>query len=252
MEQIKNSSVRQCCLFVWLSVSNLLFIRYNKTIKSSKFSFLSKFYTQQVEHPAEPTATMTQPLTRGRKWINGYISSMKWMIKPLFVWLSTCLMAVFQSKSLCTRVTKVVKIATLLSIYSYIRQVQYFLPLPSSVGCPLCSTKELDTLNWRLWWITFEVRSLYRCTGFIPGQSSFQVWIERLKHEEYSLKAVVGKMVLVTGCFFFFCLFFFFFFTLKMFTFVFTTMISLCVYHIFHFIVLLQKEADLINVLLQQ
>lgn len=61
---------------------------------------------------------------------------------------------------------------TLLSIYSYIKQVQYFLPLPSSVGCPLCSTKGPDTLNWRLWWIAFEVRSLYRCRGFIPAQSS--------------------------------------------------------------------------------
>lgn len=63
---------------------------------------------------------------------------------------SICLMAVFQGKSLCTRVTKVAKIVSPLSIYSYIKQVQYFLPLPSSVGCPLSFTKELDTLNWSL------------------------------------------------------------------------------------------------------
>lgn len=91
---------------------------------------------------------------------------------------SDCLMAVFQGKSLCTRVTKVAKIVSPLSIYSYIKQVQYFLPLPSSVGCPLSQTKELDTLNWSLWWIAFEVRSLYRYTGFIPAQPSSQHWID--------------------------------------------------------------------------
>lgn len=77
---------------------------------------------------------------------------------------------------------------TLLSIYSYIKQVQYFLPLPTSVGCLLCSTKGPDTLNWRLWWIAFEVRSLYRCRGFIPAQSSSRLWIDSWKScEDQSL-----------------------------------------------------------------
>lgn len=70
------------------------------------------------------------------------------------------------------------KVVSPLSIYSYIKQVQYFLPLPSSVGCLLSQTKELDTLNWSLWWIVFEVRSLYRYIGFIPAQPGFQPWID--------------------------------------------------------------------------
>lgn len=63
------------------------------------------------------------------------------------------------------------------SVFGYFRQVQYFLPLPSSVGLPLSPTKERDTLNRRMWWIALEVRSLYRCTGFIPAQPSSQPWI---------------------------------------------------------------------------
>lgn len=70
------------------------------------------------------------------------------------------------------------KVVSPLSIYSYIKQVQYFLPLPSSVGCLLSQTKELDTLNWSLWWIVFEVRSLYRYIGFIPAQPGFQPSID--------------------------------------------------------------------------
>lgn len=63
------------------------------------------------------------------------------------------------------------------SVFGYFRQVQYFLPLPSSVGLPLSPTKEGDTLNRRMWWIALEVRSLYQCTGFIPAQPSSQPWI---------------------------------------------------------------------------
>lgn len=92
-----------------------------------------------------------------------------------------CLCVNKRSETLLTQMTKVAKIATLLSIYSYIRQVQYFLPLPSSASCPLSPTKDGDRLNWRPWWIAFEVRSLCRCTGFIPAQSSFQDWIDSPK-----------------------------------------------------------------------
>lgn len=91
---------------------------------------------------------------------------------------SKCLLAAFKAKSPCTRVTKVAKIVPPLSSYSYIKQVQCFLSLPSSVGRPLSPTKELDTLNWSLWWIAFEVRKLYQYTGFTPAHPSFQAWID--------------------------------------------------------------------------